>query len=145
SGSGEDNRTIGAYHSGAIDDPAFVRGGVGTRVRGPLLAVGFSLGGNVLRRVLAGRGEQAGLDAAAAISVPFDLQGCARSLDAGAGLTSIYRIRFLRSRRAKARRKAARFPGRIDLERLGAVRGIEAFDDAVTAPIHGFGSASAYY
>lgn len=142
--SGEENRLARSYHSGAIEDPLFVIGRMRERIRGPLAGVGFSLGGNVLTRLMGVTGEAAPLDAAAAVSVPFDLQRCARTLDSDGRLMWLYRDRFVKTLRQKALAKAARHGG-IDVERLKRVRKLEAFDDCVTAPLHGFGTAERYY
>lgn len=143
--SGEPNRLPSFYHSGETGDALYAIARIRERVTGPLFAVGFSLGGNVLLMLLARTGDAAPLDAAAAISVPFDLQECARALDSSTGLTQVYRRWFLRSLKGKAEAKLRRHPGAIDAVRMRAARGIEAFDDAVTAPLHGFSSAGAYY
>ena len=47
--------------------------------------------------------------------------------------------------RLPMRRKARAFPGRFDLAPLRAIRTIRQFDDAYTAPSHGFGTAANYY
>ncbi len=41
--------------------------------------------------------------------------------------------------------KLARYPGLFDADALGRARSIYEFDDAVTAPVHGFASAHDYY
>jgi predicted alpha/beta-fold hydrolase len=43
------------------------------------------------------------------------------------------------------RRKARIWPDAFDLTRLGRIWTIRAFDDAYTAPSHGFGDAANYY
>ena len=43
------------------------------------------------------------------------------------------------------RRKAAHFPGRFNVDRLGRVRTVREFDEAYTAPHFGFLGASDYY
>ncbi len=142
--SGEPNRLPRAYHSGETGDVAFVVDRLRARVTGPLLAAGFSLGGNVLLRLLAEQGRSSPLAAAAAVSVPFDLLACARALDAGTGVGALYRRRFLRTLKGKALGKARRH-GVLDPGRIRAADGLEAYDDAVTAPLHGFSSAADYY
>jgi len=142
--SGELNRLAPSYHSGSTADVLFVARKLRQRP-GPLVAIGFSLGGNVLLRLLGETGGMAPFDAAAAISAPYDLQACARALDGGGGWPWIYRRRFLRSLRKKALDKARRFPELLDCNRLPTLSRIEAFDDAVTAPLHGFASAADYY
>ena len=81
--------------------------------------------------------------AAAAVSTPFDLgEGC-RYLERG--FSRVYQWHFLRTLRRKAREKAARFPGQIRMKEVEAARTLWEFDDAVTAPVHGFASAADYY
>jgi len=143
--SGEPNRLPRFYHSGETGDALHAIERVRERVRGPLFGVGFSLGGNVLLLLLARTGEQAPLDAAAVISVPYDLQACARALDTSCGFGWVYRRYFLRSLKRKAMGKLQRHPGAMDAVRIRAARGIESFDEAVTAPLHGFASAAEYY
>lgn len=144
--SGEPNRRPRFYHSGETGDARFVLERLRAEVRGPWLGVGFSLGGNVLLRLLAETGAECPLTAAAAVSVPFDLHRCARALDRpGFGWAALYRGVFLRSLKRKAIEKARCHPGLLDEARIRAVRGIEAYDDAVTAPLHGWASAADYY
>lgn len=143
--SGEPNRLARFYHSGETGDVAEAIRRARLLTRGPILGVGFSLGGNVLLRHLEEQGDASPLHAAAAISVPFDLATCAEAIDRGRGLISLYRSIFLRSLRAKALEKARCHPGALDPEAVARARGIVAYDDAVTAPLHGFASARAYY
>lgn len=143
--SGEPNRLLRSYHSGETEDARYALERLQERVQGPLFGVGFSLGGNVMVKLLAELGEGSPLRAGAAVSVPYDLARCAEALDRNTGLGAVYRWVFLRSLKAKTRAKAERHPGQLDLERLRRVRGIVDFDDAVTAQLHGFGSAAEYY
>jgi predicted alpha/beta-fold hydrolase len=146
--SGEPNRLPRSYHSGETRDlDEAVRRVLAANPGAPLMLCGFSLGGNVLVKWL---GEEAAalpsqVIAAAGISVPFDLALCARTLDARSAMASVYRRRFLRTLKRKALEKARRFPGSIDLKHLRAVRTITAFDEYVTAPLHGFRGAADYY
>jgi predicted alpha/beta-fold hydrolase len=110
-----------------------------------LFGVGFSLGGNVLLKLLADAGAQSPLAAAVAISAPFDLAACARALDVGGGWVALYRSLFLHTLKRKALEKLERYPGVLDERRIAAARGIVAFDDAVTAPVNGFTDAAHYY
>jgi predicted alpha/beta-fold hydrolase len=108
-----------------------------------VFGVGFSLGANVLLKLLADSGTDAPLRGAVAISTPFDLAACARVLDRDGW--SLYRTLFLSSLKRKALEKARRYPDRLDVAAIRAARGIWAFDDAVTAPLYGFDDAAAYY
>lgn len=143
--SGEENRLPRFYHSGEINDALLVAERVRQRISGPLFGIGFSLGGNVLLVLLARRGSSAPFDGAAAISTPYDLNACAHQLDGGKGIYRLYRWWFLRTLRHKALRKLRSHPGIFDPKRVRTAGGIEAFDDAVTAPLHGFRDAADYY
>jgi predicted alpha/beta-fold hydrolase len=146
--SGELNRLPRFYHSGETGDLAHVVERVAREhPKSPLALVGFSLGGNVVAKYLGERGAQlpSAVRAGAVISVPFDLALCARNLDGPGGWMRIYRERFLRRLRKKAIAKARLFPTAIDAGAARRARTIEAFDDAITAPLHGFKSAIDYY
>ena len=141
---GEPNRLPRAYHSGDTGDIERALSWMSRRFPGlPRAAVGFSLGGSALLNLLGQDGGGAGgLVAAAAASVPYDLAACADALESG--LNRLYAARFLRSLRAKARQKAARFPDRVAPEGAAA-RTLREFDDLLTAPLHGFRDAADYY
>ena len=112
----------------------------------PHAAIGISLGGNVLLKWLGENPGQAHLAAAATISVPYDLEAGARKLEKGLG--PVYTATFLRGLRRKARQLLRRHPeaaARFDVARMRSARTFFAFDDAVTAPLHGFRSAKHYY
>ena len=146
--SGELNRLPRLYHSGETGDLAFaVERIAAERPARPIALLGFSLGGNVVAKYLGERGVEVprSVRAAAVISVPFDLAGCSDAID-GPGLPALlYRERFLRRLRPKALAKAERFPGAIDAARVQRCRLLREFDDAVTAPLHGFIDAADYY
>lgn len=144
---GEPNRTARFYHSGETQDPTFVLARIRERCPGHRVgAVGFSLGGNVLLKLLGERtdGGRALLDAAAVVSVPFDLAAGERLLTASP-MGRIYARYFLRSLRTKVRAKAALLDGLVDTTAALRARTLRAFDDALTAPLHGFADAADYY
>jgi len=134
------------YHSGETTDVAFVVRRLTTEASGiPLGVVGVSLGGNVMLKWLGEMGAALPpeLRAAAAISVPFDLGRGARHIDRG--FARVYQAHFLRSLRRKALAKLERYPGLFDRGALDRARSLEAFDDVVTARVHGFDGADDYY
>ncbi|HEU4988875.1 MAG TPA: alpha/beta fold hydrolase [Gemmatimonadaceae bacterium] len=142
----EPNRAPRFYHSGETADLSFVVSRLtADRSSGPLFLVGYSLGGNVLLKWLGERGGAlpAAVRAAAAVSVPYDLEAGAAFIHHG--FSQIYERHFLRTLKAKAARKLDQFPGLFDPAALAAARSIVAFDEAVTAPVHGFASARDYY
>ena len=143
---GEVNRARRMYHSGETRDlDLVVRRLIRENPAQPLVIAGFSLGGNVLLKWL---GEQSStvpdqVCAAAAVSVPYDLERGARNLEHG--MSRVYGLHFLRTLRAKTVAKLAHYPDLCDLDALNATRSLYDFDDAVTAPIHGFADAHDYY
>jgi predicted alpha/beta-fold hydrolase len=146
--SGEPNRLLRQYHSGETGDLAAVVGRlVDERPERPVALAGFSLGGNQLVKWLGERGDDlpAPVRAAVAISVPFDLEACAVALDGPGFWPWVYRERFLRRLRRKALRKASQHPGSIDAAAVRRAGTFAAYDGLVTAPIHGFASASDYW
>ena len=134
------------YHSGDTGDLPFLLERLRARWPGaPLGAVGFSMGGNILLKWLGEEGERAPLDAAVAVSVPFDLGACAAALDGPGFFPALYRKRFLRTLRRKALALAARFPGAIDAAAVRACCTFARYDELVTAPLFGFASAADYW
>jgi predicted alpha/beta-fold hydrolase len=144
--SGEINRLPRLYHSGETGDLSYVLGTM--RVRFPeraLGVVGVSLGGNVLLKFLGEVGEQGKetLRAAAAISVPFDLSAGADFMERG--FSRVYRWSLVGRLKRKVRVKSAVLSRLINVERTLAARTFYEFDDASTAPLHGFRDADEYY
>ena len=142
----EPNRAPRFYHSGETSDLAHVL----DRIRvehpdNPILLAGVSLGGNVVLKFLgeAATGVSRQICAAATISVPYDLERGARFISTG--FARVYDRHFLRTLRHKALEKLERYPGLFDRGALERARTIYDFDDAVTAPVHGFVDAHDYY
>ena len=143
--SGEVNRAARFYHSGETDDIRFVLDHLTERFAGRRLgAVGFSLGGNALLKYLGEEGDAARVACAVAVSVPFDLGAGARLLEQSAAGRFYSRI-FIKSLLLKAEAKATLLAERCDLERVRRARTFYEFDDAATAPLHGFAGADDYY
>lgn len=142
---GEPNRQRRSYHSGETTDLALVVERLrGERPGARVILTGVSLGGNVLLKYLGEQGDDARehVAAATAISVPFDLAASCAHIDRHA---SFYARRFLRTLRAKALDKVARFPGLADAGAIRRAPTLWAFDDAYTSVVHGFRDAADYY
>ena len=145
--SGELNRTARFYHSGETEDIRFVLRELRTRhPHVPIGAVGFSLGGNALLKFLGEEGAVARdlVTAAVAVSVPYDLAVGADYLGQNA-LGRLYTRIFLKPLVEKMAAKAHLLPSHCDLARAQRARSFREFDDAVTAPLHGFDGADDYY
>ena len=134
------------YHSGETSDFDCVARTLAARLGRPILAAGVSLGGNVLLKWL---GENAGdptVAAAATLSVPYDLAEGDRYM--AAFPSNLYVRAFVKTLTAKAENLVLRFPEaaeRIDLSRARRAFTFREFDDAATAPLHGFTGADDYY
>jgi predicted alpha/beta-fold hydrolase len=142
----EINRTPRFYHSGETTDLTFALDRlIAEFPTSPFFLAGVSLGGNVLLKFLGERrdGVPPQVLAAAAVSVPYDLARSSRHIDRG--FSRVYQAHFLRSLHRKAAIKHASFPGRIPPGALVRGRTLHAFDDTVTAPLHGFADADDYY
>jgi len=84
------------------------------------------------------------VDAAAAVCAPLDLTAAGESLGRGFNRL-VYAQNFLQTLKRNALAKLDRHPGLLDRERVLAARSLYDFDDAVTAPLHGFRNASEYW
>ncbi|MDP2822762.1 MAG: hydrolase [Sulfuritalea sp.] len=143
--SGEPNRLPRAYHSGDSAEIDWILRRLQARGYPALFVTGISLGGNALLKWLAEQGSQASriVDATAAVSAPLDLAAANTALSSG--FNRVYARHFLRTLIPAAVAKEQRFPGRIDIRRVQAARTLRDFDDAATAPLHGFLGADDYY
>jgi predicted alpha/beta-fold hydrolase len=145
--SGTPNRLARAYYSGDSADVGFMLDTVRARLpHARWHAVGVSLGGNALLKYLGERGgEAAWLASCAGVSVPLDLAAGGDALCKGFIARQVYTRYFLRSMRRKVLEKARRYPGAIDVVRIAHARDLHDFDDAYTAPMHGFRNALDYW
>ena len=144
--SGEPNRRPRAYHSGDHVETGWLLEAIARRARSAgMFAVGVSLGGSALLNWLGRAGSDATrlLDGAAAVSAPLSLRTGGEAIQRGFNM--VYTWNFLRTMRRKAYDKALQFPDLIDLARIRRCRTLYDFDDAFTAPLHGFASADDYW
>jgi uncharacterized protein len=141
------NRLPRAYHSGDTADAYWLFGQLAHRFPKALkVAAGVSLGGNMLLKLVADQGGD-GLDLAGAIviSAPLDLAASADRLNQG--FSRIYERHLLGSLKRKVRDKLLRggLPLPLEVSGLASLTSLRAYDDAVTAPLHGFEGAEDYY
>lgn len=144
---GEPNRLPRAYFAGDSAEIDWILRRLRTRYPDRLLfAAGFSLGGNALLKWLGEQGTNACavVDAAVAVSAPMDLHAAGNALDRD-GFNLIYRTHFLRTLKKKALKKLEQFPELFDRDTLGKVTTLRAFDNLVTAPLHGFRDTDDYW
>src|SRR6266550_1489737 len=135
------NRRPRLYHSGETEDLDFLLRSLPSDL--PIVAIGASLGGNVLLKWLGEHPEQKIVKAAATMSVPYDLAAGARHLESGAG--RLYVAQFFRTMREKTVWIAERFGTNLDVAAAKRAKTFHEFDNASTAPLHGFRDADDYY
>ena len=150
--SGTPNQIARSYHSGETEDIHFVYHLLRKREpSSPFMAVGYSLGGNVLLKWL-GEGRELDLLAAVAVSVPFRLDNCADRMRQG--FSRIYQRQLVDELLGSVEHKKIYLDGMgryEEAERLKAlgklqdVRDFWQFDGRITAPLYGFASAKHYY
>ena len=134
------------YHSGETTDLDFVLRTLAARHGRPVLAAGVSLGGNVLLKWLGEHPGERLVAAAATLSVPYDLAAGDRHMTSFP--SALYVRAFVKTLVPKAESIARRFPGaaaRLDIPRAARAWTFREFDDAATAPLHGFAGADDYY
>jgi hypothetical protein len=144
--SGEPNRLLRFYHSGAWEDLArVVAHAIQRDATRDIALVGFSVGGNLTLLYLGRLGSAAPsqVRAAVALSVPCDLASSAARLARPAN--RLYMAYFLRSLRAKIRAKMAIRPGELDDKGFESIRTFADFDARYTAPLNGFAGAADYW
>lgn len=142
--SGEPNHSAKPYHSGQSEDLQAVIDHIRkNETDTPLFLVGFSLGGNLLLKWLGENGYASKIEAAVAVSVPYDLAQTATRINQG--FSKIYQWYLLQNLKRFARQKKSLFHLPIDLERAFQAKTFYEFDDAYTAPLSGFRDADDYY
>src|SRR5579885_1082440 len=131
------------YHAGRSEDLGRALAALPAPLKAAgVVAVGFSLGGNMLLKYLGEQGAAAPLRAAVSVSAPIDLALTSRRMMQGR--RSVYQTYLLRDRRIEAVAPIAEI---TETERrlIARVRSIWEYDERFTAPRNGYPSAAAYY
>jgi uncharacterized protein len=143
---GTEHLSRGLYHSGLTHDPLFVLHQLIEQDALPSIAMaGYSLGGNLALKLAGELGDTAPpeLKAVCAVSPTLDLAVCVDALERRSNVA--YEFNFVRNLKARMRRKATAYPGLFSLDPLRRVWTVRQFDEAYTAPHHGFLNAADYY
>ena len=131
------------YYAGRSEDfadalaalpPALTQGGV--------VAIGYSLGANMLLKYLGERGSEAPLKGAIAVSAPLDLAGTARRMMWRRN--TLYQRYLLGHLRAESLGEGAEINGKERIAILEA-QSLWEFDHRFSAPRNGFRGAEDYY
>ncbi|MEX3074400.1 hydrolase [Vibrio alginolyticus] len=144
--SGKPNKKARAYHSGEVTDARHFLEHLEQRFpNNPKVAVGISLGGNMLANYLAQYRDDPILKAASIVSAPLDLAACANRIEQG--FSKVYRRYLLSSLKRNALQKHKLLHGELALSysSIKRVTRLQEFDDLITAPLHGFKDAHDYY
>ena len=142
------NRLPRRYHAGETNDLQYFLEKLQETVEsaensGPVVAVGYSLGGNVLLKYLGEAGDDTLLRAATAVCVPLNLHECANALNLG--FSRLYQIYLLKRMKESVTRKFDEHTAAFDWDKAMSARTFAEFDDWVTAPLHGFENMQDYY
>jgi predicted alpha/beta-fold hydrolase len=141
-----ENLTPTLYHGGLSGDLWFVineliqRDGLQR-----IYPVGFSLGGNMVLKLLGEYGAEPPREvvAAAVVSPSVDLQASTDLIMARRNW--LYHKNFVGSLKRRIRRKHELYPDLYNLEELRQIRTIKEFDEVFTSAANGFADADDYY
>lgn len=137
-----------SYHSGETGDALeFIHS---LQIRFPkssLYGVGYSLGGNMLLKLLGETKEKSPFKACVSVSAPLELDTCADAINQGFSL--YYQEHLMKGLRKALRKKYQKHEMesliQFKEENIASLKTFWDFDGTYTAPIHGFDSAQDYY
>ncbi len=146
--SGEMNRLPRSYHSGdTADAKAWIETLQKRYPKRPLFAVGYSLGGNMLLKLLGEWGNSSPLCAAVSVSAPLQLDICSTQMNQG--FAKLYQYVLLKDLKQHLLNKYKKYDMKaiigIEEQEVRQLNTFWDFDDVYTGPIHGFKSAADYY
>lgn len=142
--SGEVNKKIRFYHSGATDDLAYVILHSESLGYSEINLIGFSLGGNLTLKYAGEQGDaiSSKVNKIVTFSVPLNLRSSCEKISAPSNW--MYSQRFLKSLKKKVADKS-KLLSELDAQDLPNIKTLLQFDDTYTAPLHGFKNAIDYY
>jgi len=146
--SGKENLKPRSYHSGDSGDALAWLNMVKAKFHNSkIFGVGYSIGGNMLLKLLGELGEKSPLNAAVSVSAPMQLDICADAMNRG--FSKFYQHILLKSLNHSLEQKFEKHDMQkwIDIAKsdVSKIKTFWEFDGAYTAPIHGFASAQDYY
>jgi len=145
---GNDNLLSRSYHSGETGDALeFARALKNRYPKRELYAAGYSLGANMLLKLLGETGNESPFDKCVAVSPPMDLKECADRINEG--VSRYYQHRLVKELNTALQKKykchdMQKLIG-LKCEDIQKIKTFWEFDDAYTSVIHGFGNAQNYY
>ncbi|MEM8566154.1 MAG: alpha/beta fold hydrolase [Bacteroidota bacterium] len=143
---GEINRKGRFYHHGETEDLHHVlRHALNKKNFENVVLVGFSMGGSITIKLLSELADdQKGVvRCGVAASVPVDLTESVAEFKKRS--MAFYRKKFLRRLEKKIKKKAELYPDEIEYKDFSKIKYFPDFDNAYTAPLHGFDDAYDFY
>ena len=142
---GSENLTPTLYHNGLSQDYlGIIREITDQDGCQEVWLVGYSMGGNLTLKLAGEVGASpSSLRGVAAVCPNIQPAACVRALQRPSNW--IYHRYFLKSLKAKLRKKSQLYPGQWDLSGLSSIRTMWEFDDIYTAPDGGYRDAADYY
>ena len=142
------NRLPRLYHSGdTADAKAFITYLCNTYTKSKLYAIGYSMGGNMLLKLLGESKENCLLAAAVCISVPMQLDISSKTINQG--FSKLYQTHLLKHLKSSLLKKYEQFDMQLIInlkkEDVNKIKTIWEFDHLYTAKIHNFKTAQNYY
>jgi hypothetical protein len=148
SSSGLMNKKANSYHSGKTDDALeFIESLQKRYINSKIFAIGYSLGANVLLKLLGETANKSYFSAAVAISTPMQLDICSKQMNRG--FSKFYQHLLLKDLKKLLEQKYKTHDMKslinLDKKDIKKISTFYEYDKAYTAPIHGFASAQEYY
>ena len=145
---GTDNRLPRSYHSGDSGDALeFIRSVKKEFPNSKLYGVGYSLGANMLLKLLGEIKENRLLEKVVAVSPPMQLAVCSDRMNLG--FSRYYQHRLVKDLNKALDKKYDKHDMQkllnLKHQNIKNIKTFWEFDGAYTAPIHGFKSAQDYY
>lgn len=142
------NRLPKSYHAGeTLDAKAYILHLQNSYPNSLLFAVGYSLGGNMLLKMLGEFGSSTPLKAAVCVSPPMQLDISADKMNIG--VSKVYQANLLKDLKKELLKKYKLYDMKtllkIDEKAVENLNSFREFDAAYTAPMHGFSSVQDYY
>ncbi len=144
--SGEPNRQLRAYHSGATDDLEIVIQHVLSNKYTEIVLVGFSLGGNLVLKYTGENGQNihSEIKKTVALSTPIHLESSSDEINKSKNW--IYLKRFMKKLRTKVvPKKALLIENGFDYEAIYNAKSFVEFDELYTSKAQGFEDRIDYY
>lgn len=140
---GRPNNRVRSYHSGETDDLRAVIRHLNQKGSKHIALVGYSLGGNVTLKYMGERKTDESIVCATAISVPLLLNICAQRMNRG--FSKVYQYHLMQRLIKKVQQKRDLLIAAGFVTEPESVKTFVEFDNAYTAPSHGFDDAAHYY